>query len=267
MSAFIDAHRDRFGVEPVCRELEVSASASCLGRQRNKNSCSMRAIRVSRVERLIERHCIDIQLPPERITETRLTLGQALAIRRRESGAEEDVQKLRITRLSDERTKLLHLHYADAVPMDLFVQEQRRITRELENAQRQLAEITIAFDVIENHIERALELAEDCHAASVDADDSLRRLFNQAFFDRPVVHEDGVVTHELAEPFKLLLDPTLPKQLSDERETDSVRSDAQPVERDLGTHNEEDPAGSRAQSSNVTVLVGPAGLEPATGRL
>ena len=27
MSAFIDAHRDRFGVEPICRVLEVSASA------------------------------------------------------------------------------------------------------------------------------------------------------------------------------------------------------------------------------------------------
>ena len=27
MSAFIDAHRDRFGVEPLCREIEVSASA------------------------------------------------------------------------------------------------------------------------------------------------------------------------------------------------------------------------------------------------
>ena len=27
MSAFIDEHRDRFGVEPICRTLDVSASA------------------------------------------------------------------------------------------------------------------------------------------------------------------------------------------------------------------------------------------------
>jgi putative transposase len=27
VSAFIDVHRDRFGVEPICREIEVSASA------------------------------------------------------------------------------------------------------------------------------------------------------------------------------------------------------------------------------------------------
>ena len=236
----------------------------CLGRQRNKKSCSMRAIRVSRVERLIERHYIEIQLPPERIIETRLTLGEALAIRRRESGAEEEVQKLRIARLTDERRKLLHLHYADAVPMDLFAQEQRRITRDLENAQRQLDEVTLAFDVVQNHMERALELAEDCHAAYVDADDSVRRLFNQAFFDKLIVHEDGAVTHELAEPFRLLLDPTLPKQLADELRSTPECCDNEPLE---GSHNEKDPAQGRAQSSNVAVLVGPAGLEPATGRL
>ena len=27
MSAFIDGHRERFGVEPICRALDVSASA------------------------------------------------------------------------------------------------------------------------------------------------------------------------------------------------------------------------------------------------
>jgi putative transposase len=27
VSAFIDAHRDRFGVEPICQTLDVSASA------------------------------------------------------------------------------------------------------------------------------------------------------------------------------------------------------------------------------------------------
>lgn len=240
----------------------------CLGRQRNKHSCSMRATRVSRVERLIERHYVAIQLPPERITETRLSLGEALAIRRRESGAEEDVQKLRIARLTDERARLLRLHYADAVSVDLFAQEQRRITLELENARRHLEEITLAFDVIENHMERALQLAEDRHAAYVDADDAVRRLFNQAFFDKLILHQDGAVTHELAEPFKLLLDPTLPDQLSGGFDGDSVQSDALPVERDLSTHNEKDLAGDcEAHCSNVSVLVGAAGLEPATGRL
>ena len=42
MSAFIDAHRERFGVEPICRELEVSASAY---RARRTRPPSQRALR------------------------------------------------------------------------------------------------------------------------------------------------------------------------------------------------------------------------------
>lgn len=42
MSAFIDEHRDRFGVEPICREIEVSASAY---RARRTRLPSARALR------------------------------------------------------------------------------------------------------------------------------------------------------------------------------------------------------------------------------
>ncbi len=42
MSRFSDANRERFGVEPVCRELEVSASAY---RARRTRPPSQRALR------------------------------------------------------------------------------------------------------------------------------------------------------------------------------------------------------------------------------
>jgi putative transposase len=48
VSVFIDEHRDRFGVEPICRTLGVSASAYY---QRAKRQPSARAIQD---ERLIE---------------------------------------------------------------------------------------------------------------------------------------------------------------------------------------------------------------------
>ena len=44
MSAFVDSHRERFGVEPVCRELEVSASAYRARRTRPPSSRSLRDI-------------------------------------------------------------------------------------------------------------------------------------------------------------------------------------------------------------------------------
>lgn len=42
MSAFVDEHRDRFGVEPICREIETSASAY---RARRTRPPSIRAVR------------------------------------------------------------------------------------------------------------------------------------------------------------------------------------------------------------------------------
>ena len=240
----------------------------CMGRQRDRHSCTMSAVRVGRVEHLIERHYMEIQLAPERITETRLSIGEGLAMHRNEAEAEEAVQRLRIARLTNERRKLLQLHYAEAMPMDLFAEEQDRITRELESAERQLAEVTIAFDVMEKNMTRALELAEDCHAAYVDADEPTRRLFNQAFFDKLVVHKDGTVTHELAEPFKILLDPTLSRRIDGVVDAKKESRESLSDEGDQGPSNEHDPAGCRvAKSSNVMLLVGPAGLEPATGRL
>ena len=42
MSAFVDTHRDRFGVEPICREIEASASAYRARRVRPPSARSMR---------------------------------------------------------------------------------------------------------------------------------------------------------------------------------------------------------------------------------
>jgi hypothetical protein len=52
VSTFIDAHRDRFGVEPICRELEVSASAY---RARRTRPPSNRALRDAWLLALIRR--------------------------------------------------------------------------------------------------------------------------------------------------------------------------------------------------------------------
>ncbi len=239
----------------------------CLGKQRDRLSCTKRVIRVREIERLIEWHYRRIQLPPERILHTRLVLGEALGAQRKEADAEKQVQALRVQRLSREREKLLQLHYAAAVPLDLFRQEQNRITSELENAKRQLAAVSVAFDVIEQNITRALDLAADCHAAYVAANPTVRRLFNQAFFDKLYVHDDGDVTHDLAEPFKILLDPGLTERLDMENEGHGTQSDAHSGKKDKQRHNEHDPAGCGVKSSSKPVLVGPAGLEPATGRL
>lgn len=61
-------------------------------------------------------------------------------------------------------------------------------------------------------MEDCLALAGDTHAIYMSIDDSLRRICNQAFFDRINVYElDGgnFVEASPGEPFDMLLDPSL----------------------------------------------------------
>jgi site-specific DNA recombinase len=236
----------------------------CLGRQRNPRSCNWRAVRVQTVEQRIVDHYRDIQLTPERIAQTMGILRGALSSRRQEAEAAERVESLRIQRLSGEREKLLRLHYAEAVPIDLFKQEQERITRELENARKQLATVSIAFDAIEQNMNRALALAKDCHAAYVGASPEIRRQFNQAFFHKLNVHEDGEVTHDLAEPFKILLDPQLARRLSQDANAQNGASNAAEPGKAI---SENDLTQSEAVGSNFDTVVGAPGFEPGTSSL
>ena len=226
----------------------------CLGRQHYPGSCEQSVVRVHRVERLVADNYRSVALPPEEVEEIGRQLQESLSSRRKEAEVAEQQLDLRIQRLTDERKKLLRLHYADAVPIELFKSEQERITRELENARKRLAAVSLAFDEIEQNMRRALELARDCHRAYVEAPENQRRHFNQAFFEKIYVRDDGEIRHELAEPFRILLDPDLRRKLR------SLQEKAQPG----GSLDEDGRAQSAAVGSNVDLMVEAAGLEPAS---
>lgn len=206
-------------------------------------------------------HYRDIQLTPERIAEIDKDLRAALGTKRAEAETIERGLDLRIARLTDERQKLLQLYYAEAVPADLFKQDQERITRGLKQAREQLASVSLEFDAIEQNLHRALKLAKDCHAAYEDADNNIRRLFNQAFFDKIKVHEDGEITHELAEPFKILLDPKLRNQIEAAPRKEELNQPDSSENGYLWPRNENDLEENEAVVSNVDTLVPEARLE------
>ena len=189
-----------------------------------------------------------------RIPAIREVLRSVLSDRRGEAEEVEHLETLRFRRLSNEREKLLQLHYEDAIPVDLFKREMRRTTQELEQARTQLAKVSGDFDEIERNVSRALDLAGDCYGAYRDADPPTRWLFNQAFFQKIFIGDDGTVTHELAEPFKILLDPGLPGRLV------ALGDRSRTVLEEETGH----PDVSRAAGSNIVILVGDTGFEPVT---
>ena len=79
-------------------------------------------------------------------------------------------------------------------------------------------------------------------------DDSLRRIANQAFFDKLYLSEEGTVIGEPGEPFNAFFDPGV--------QTIAARHEGRAAE-------------SRSQTGNVAglnndLLVGPVGIEPTT---
>jgi hypothetical protein len=75
------------------------------------------------------------------------------------------------------------------------------------------------------------------------------------------VHDDGEITHELAKPFKILLDPRLPKQLASGLRKKTKKLQDSPEDAAWWSDNENDLAKSEVGGSNVGLLVPPTEFE------
>lgn len=108
------------------------------------------------------------------------------------------------------------------------------------------------YDQAKAHLEDCLTLAGNAHAIYMSLDDSLRRIRNQAFFDRINVYEvenTDTVDADAGEPFDTLFHPALhAAALADE------------ARRQAG----DDTLPDHVAGLNIEHWVGPAGLEPTT---
>ncbi len=128
--------------------------------------------------------------------------------------------------LRDERGKLLQAHYAGAVPLDLLATEQDRIARRLAFLDAQINADDIEYEQAKAHLEDCLALAGDCHAIYMSIDDSLRRLANQAFFDKLTVTDADTIDGQPGEPFNILFDPDV-QRIAVERQHQNTESGRQ----------------------------------------
>lgn len=109
-------------------------------------------------------------------------------------------------RLHDERTKLLQAHYTGAVPLDLLKSEQERIARQTAFLDSRIEAFSVEYEQARAHLDDCLALVGDAHAIYMSVDDSLRRIANQAFFERLTVADDNGIDGEPGTPFNILFD-------------------------------------------------------------
>ena len=136
-----------------------------------------------------------------------------------------------------------------------------RLERERDIAERRLSAASAEFDQVEEALDRALELATRCAETYRQAPPHVRRLINQAIFDKLYLgYDEGVEAAETVDLFTILFDPETPARLYSEAKDQARRKEAEHRERRRPA--DADSAPSVDLSSSETLLVREEGLEP-----
>jgi hypothetical protein len=237
----------------------------CTGRHAKRTVCTQRSVLIYEVERKIEEHYRRIQLEPtlrtgiEELVREEFQIAQARMERTR---ADLKREKEKMER---QREKLMEAHYAGAIPVDLLGREQDRISRSLREIETRVAVTLTEFETIEENLGRALDLAGDCGAAYEQAPDHIKRMFNQAFFEKIfVVQIDeslaGVeINAKLKEPFDALLGDEL-------RMASQTAAPVRKSKRPAGKNANGPTSPLQVQGLSNTLMVEARDLEPRTGK-
>jgi site-specific DNA recombinase len=181
----------------------------CAGRHQKRTDCTFRAILIETVERKVAAHYVTQQLAPAVRDALEHGLTDEFQAFHKEVAAEQKLLGGRKQQLLNERSKLLHAHYAEAIPLDLLKTEQTRITSQLAYIEQRFEDTDDEHAKVLANLERILDIATDLETAYASAAPTVRRQFNQAIFKRLYICEDGEIRSELAQPFDTLLNHAL----------------------------------------------------------
>jgi site-specific DNA recombinase len=175
----------------------------CSGRHEKRTTCRRQAVSIARVEQLVVDHYQTIALSPALRVSLEAALRTELSTAINEAEAAHHSLALEHSRLQARSKKLLDGHLDGVIPLDLYRTEQTDITRRTTTILQGIAVAEATLSTLESNLSRALELAENCYEAYLRAPDSIRRQFNQAFFERIFVDvdEDVAISSKLSEPF------------------------------------------------------------------
>ncbi len=219
----------------------------CAGRHAKRTNCEQRSMFVPDVEAAVENYFRRVQVPEHTVTALRELITAEFDRLHATAKQERHAYTSERDDLREERTKLLQAHYARAVPLDLLKTEQDRIASRIAFLDAQINAGDIEYEQAQAHLDDCLALAADCHAVYMSIDDSLRRIANQAFFERLIVTDDSV-DGEPGTPFNVFFNPQM-QETAARRQSRATESGTQTG----------DVAGL-----NNDIMVGAAGFEPAT---
>jgi site-specific DNA recombinase len=182
----------------------------CLSRQQRRTDCKLPYLPISDVETLVERHYGTVQLSDESQDRIRQQLRQDLDREQLAAQPEMTRAQKRLAELEQERRRLASGVVTGSIPEDLAREEQERIQKELTQAQRVLATVTVSYGQIENTLNRALTLVGRAQEAYRLGGPQVRLLLNQSLFEQLYISVDEdkgqVATATLREPWATMLE-------------------------------------------------------------
>ena len=243
----------------------------CAGRPSKRTRCGMKAALIDEVERKISDYYRHLELDASFRVRVEAMIRDGFRSAQDEVTQEQSQLNLVRDKLERQRKKLMEAHYADAIPVDLLGREQERISTALNKIRHKCDTGAIQFEKIESNLSRALDLTVDVAAAYRAAPESIKRLFNQAFFERILIVRDDnasegfTVAGILTAPFDTLLSSELRAAEAELRANEQDKTSASHTAD--GGPVVQHPGLSQAQGFSKTLLVEPRGIEPLTSCL
>ena len=240
----------------------------CTGRHAKRTKCTQRSVLIYEVEKKIEDHYRRIQLEPTLRAGIETLVREEFQVTQTRMAAVRADLKREKDKFERQREKLMEAHYAGAIPVDLLGREQERISRSLREIETRMAATSTEFETIERNLGRALDLAGDCGAAYEQAPDHIKRMFNQAFFEKIFVIQideslaDVRVDAQLREPFDVLLGPELRAASRMVTPVPRTKKPAGTSANGLSSSTSRTPL--QVQGLSNALMVGAEGLEPPT---
>lgn len=162
------------------------------------------------VEDQIAEYYKKIQFTEEFCGKLREQMLTDIVEQKKQSAKERDDFRRERDRLQNRQKKLMEAYYDSLINKELLQKEQSDLSKQLVDIEAKLTVAEEEYEATERHLMEALELIGNCHKAYKQAPDSVRRTFNQVFFEKIYVspNREGdtkvVIKADLQEPFQSL---------------------------------------------------------------
>ena len=181
----------------------------CTARHSKRNDCTQRALLIDDIEKTIEDFYNKVSFSKSFRKIIEPWFATQISELEKETSAKVERLKQQQDKLEREQRKLIQAHYADAIPLQLLKEEQERIGKSLKSITSQMKAYQADYNETADRLSDLFELIEDCGKTYQIASDYERRCFNQALFNKILVHENLSIEVGYTEPFSALLDPNI----------------------------------------------------------